>query len=71
MMERSLGRTVEGGVYARGDLIFWKGHMGVMRDAANLLHANAWHMEVASEKLADAVARIAQTAGPVTAVKRL
>lgn len=42
----------------RGDLVFWRGHVGVMRDAATLLHANAHHMAVTSEPLAGAVARI-------------
>ena len=44
----------------RGDLVFWKGHVGVMRDAATLLHANGWAMKVASEPLAEARARIAE-----------
>ena len=38
---------------ARGDLIFWKGHMGVMLDASRLLHANGHHMAVAIEPLAE------------------
>ena len=33
----------------RGDLVFWSGHVGIMRDATTLLHANAYHMLVASE----------------------
>ena len=44
----------------RGDLIFWKGHVGVMVDAERLLHANAWHMAVACEPLEEAVTRIAK-----------
>ena len=36
----------------RGDLVFWKGHVGIMRDGATLLHANAHHMAVVSEPLA-------------------
>ena len=52
----------------RGDLVFWKGHMGVMRDSENLLHANAFHMQTVSEPLDVAIARIAK---PVTAIKRL
>ena len=52
----------------RGDLVFWKGHMGVMRDAETLLHANAYFMQVTSEPLAAAIARIAT---PVTSIKRL
>lgn len=56
----------------RGDLIFWKGHVGVMRDAETLLHANGWHMKVASEPLAVARARIAEaTYGPITSIRRL
>ncbi|HAK63370.1 MAG TPA: peptidase P60, partial [Alphaproteobacteria bacterium] len=43
----------------RGDLIFWKGHVGIMRDPEMLLHANAHHMRVVSEPLTAAVARIA------------
>ena len=35
----------------RGDLVFWKGHVGIMRDAEDLLHANAHHMAVAVEPL--------------------
>lgn len=55
----------------RGDLVFWKGHVGVMRDAVRLLHANAHHMAVASEPLSRAVARIASARSPVTSIKRL
>ena len=43
----------------RGDLVFWKGHVGIMRDGERLLHANAHHMLVASEPLSEARARIA------------
>lgn len=43
----------------RGDLFFWKGHVGIMTDSEHLLHANAWHMAVAVEPLESAVTRIA------------
>ncbi len=55
----------------RGDLIFWKGHVGVMTSPTRLLHANAWHMCVASEPLKTAVKRIKGQAGPMTAIRRL
>ncbi|MDO9461898.1 MAG: NlpC/P60 family protein [Alphaproteobacteria bacterium] len=55
----------------RGDLIFWKGHVGIMRNADTLLHANAYHMQVTREPLADAVARIAQSHGQITGIRRL
>ncbi len=71
MMEQQIGAAFSNRELKRGDLIFWKGHMGVMRDARTLLHANAFHMEVFSEPLAEAIARIDAIAGPVTSVKRL
>lgn len=55
----------------RGDLVFWKGHVGIMRDAATLLHANAHHMLVAIEPLAEAIARIeAAGSGAPTGFRR-
>src|SRR5271166_4016381 len=73
MMEASLGEPVAiDGARARGDLVFWKGHVGIMRDPRTLLHANGWHMKVASEPLEKARARIAESGGgDVTIVRRL
>ena len=56
----------------RGDLVFWKGHVGIMQDAGRLLHANGHHMLVASEPLRTARDRILEKSfGPITAIKRL
>lgn len=55
----------------RGDLVFWKGHVGIMADQKTLLHANGHHMMTVKEPLAEAVARIAGTYGPVTSIRRL
>ena len=56
----------------RGDLVFWQGHVGIMRDPETLLHANAYHMVVTSEPLADAVARIAASnGGDITKIRRI
>lgn len=73
LQEATLGAAVPAdGPLVRGDLVFWKGHVGVMRDAATLLHANGWHMAVVSEPLAEARARIASGGGgDVTGVRRL
>ncbi|HEX4635231.1 MAG TPA: C40 family peptidase [Rhizomicrobium sp.] len=71
MMEKALGDAILPSDIRRGDLVFWKGHMGVMLDETRLLHANAFHMAVAIEPLADAIACIAAAAGPLTSVKRL
>jgi len=42
----------------RGDLVFWKGHVGMMLNADTLIHANAHHMRVEVEPLDMAVTRI-------------
>ncbi|MEO1505523.1 MAG: NlpC/P60 family protein [Pseudomonadota bacterium] len=72
-MQSALGEAISiDGPVRRGDLMFWKGHVGVMLDAETLLHANAWRMAVAREPLAEARARIEeQGGGPVTAARRL
>lgn len=73
MQESELGVAVnDHAALRRGDFVFWKGHVGVMRDADTLLHANGHHMQVASEPLAEATTRIAaREGGPITAIKRL
>jgi cell wall-associated NlpC family hydrolase len=56
----------------RGDLVFWRGHVGIMRDAETLLHANAHHMMVANEPLAEARDRIfGGTGALITSIRRL
>lgn len=56
----------------RGDLMFWKGHVGMMVDAETMIHANAHHMATVYEPIAKAILRIqAQGDGPVLARKRL
>ena len=71
--ERALGMPVAvGQSLRRGDLVFWRGHVGIMRDADTLLHANGHAMAVTSEPLAEARTRIlAADAGEVTSVRRL
>ena len=71
MQEHALGREVALDELARGDLVFWNGHVAIARDARTLVHANAFHMMVAMEPAADAVARIAAAGHKVSAVKRL
>jgi hypothetical protein len=68
MMEKHFADS--GPELERGDLVFWKGHVGVMLDAERLLHANAFHMMVVIEPLAEAIARIEKTYGAPTSVKR-
>ena len=65
--EASLGRSVSDGKRQIGDLLFWPGHVGIVIEGDKLLHANAHHMCVAIESVAQAVSRI----GDVRTVKRL
>jgi cell wall-associated NlpC family hydrolase len=54
----------------RGDLVFWKGHVGIMAGQKTLLHANGHHMLTVKEPLSEAMARISGTYGQVTSIRR-
>ncbi len=76
MQEQALGRALahprELKQLRRGDLVFWKGHVAIVRDEATVVHANASrHMAVAFEAIAEAIPRIRTIAGEVTSVRRL
>jgi len=74
MQQDSLGRILglaESSKMQRGDLIFWKGHVAIARDAETIVHANAHHMATAIENTRDAIARIKAAGSEVTAIKRL
>ena len=73
MQERELAVPVRPGeTLGRGDLLFWRDHVGIMRDARTLLHANGTDMMVSSEVLADVLRRRdTEGGGPVTGVARL
>lgn len=75
MQEKSLGETVTpDATYSnlkRGDLVFWRGHVGIMESPSMLLHASARDLHVEIEPLAEAIARIRPIAGEVRSVKRL
>src|SRR5499426_2189786 len=75
MQEKALGQplalSAELPILRRGDLVFWMGHVGIVRDEATLIHANAFHMAVAIEPVAEAIARIRAAGGEVTSVRRL
>lgn len=62
-----IGRPVAQTELRRNDLVFWRGHVGLMLDEARMIHANAFHMAVAIEPLAEALERI----GPATALRRV
>ena len=42
----------------RGCVVFWKGHVGIMIDKFNCIHANAFHMQTKIEPLNEIINRI-------------
>jgi cell wall-associated NlpC family hydrolase len=74
MQQDGLGRPlepIESKKLRRGDLIFWKGHVAIVRDADTIVHANAHHMATVIESTSHAIARIKAAGSEITAIKRL
>jgi cell wall-associated NlpC family hydrolase len=74
MQEAALGQHLDPASWARlerGDLLFWKGHVAIARDAKTIVHANAHHMSTAIENTRNAIARISAAGSELVAVKRL
>jgi cell wall-associated NlpC family hydrolase len=75
MQEKALGEPLgpplDLSLLRRGDLLFWRGHVAIVRDPATLVHASAFHMAVALEPIAEAIGRIRARWGEVTSVRRL
>jgi cell wall-associated NlpC family hydrolase len=75
MQEQALGTPVSADRdlpdLIRGDLVFWKGHVAIVRERGSLLHANAYHMAVAIEPIAEAISRIRNSGSEVTRVRRI
>jgi cell wall-associated NlpC family hydrolase len=56
----------------RGDLVFWKGHVGILTAPDTLLHANGHTMDVHREPLREARDRIRDRSfGAITSIRRL
>jgi cell wall-associated NlpC family hydrolase len=74
MQRDSLGRALdptESKRLQRGDLIFWQGHVAIVRNADSIVHANAHHMATVIENTGEAIARIKAAGSEITAIKRL
>jgi cell wall-associated NlpC family hydrolase len=76
MQERSLGRPVafdgDASALRRGDIVFWKGHVGIFIAPERFLHANARDMAVASTPFAEVVRYIEEAEKQkVSSVRRL
>ena len=46
------------GELKRGCVIFWKGHVAIMVDKLNCIHANAFHMMTKTEPLINVIDRM-------------
>src|SRR5205823_6390719 len=75
LQEQALGTPIEpDAAFAnprRGDLLFWPGHVAIVRDRETLLHANAFHMMTEIEPLTEAIARIRASGSELTSLRRL
>ena len=74
MQQDGLGQALDAAAtknLQRGDLIFWKGHVAIVRDSDTMVHANAHHMATVIENTREAMARIKAAGSEVTAIKRL
>jgi cell wall-associated NlpC family hydrolase len=70
-MQAEIGSPIDSSDLRRNDLVFWKGHVGIMLDGMRLLHANGFHMATAVEPVGEAIARIeAAGNGPPTGFRR-
>jgi cell wall-associated NlpC family hydrolase len=61
----------EAATLQRGDLVFFPGHVGIMADADNIIHANGSAMAVSVEPLANAAARFDEHEVAILAHKRV
>ncbi|MDF2980633.1 MAG: hydrolase Nlp/P60 [Devosia sp.] len=61
--QATMGEPLEAKALRRGDLVFWRGHVAMLTSASDIIHANAFHMAVVIEPLAEAVMRIVSRGG--------
>jgi cell wall-associated NlpC family hydrolase len=74
MQQDSLGSALDASEIKklqRGDLVFWKGHVAIVRNADTIVHANAHHMATTIENTSEAIARIKAADSEIMAIKRL
>jgi len=71
MQAATIGEVVQRSAgLRRGDLVFWKGHVAIMTDAATMVHANGHTMTVSREDLDEAIDRIGYLYGGPTGFRR-
>ena len=71
MQQATLGRLLnDDEVPQRGDILFFPGHVGMMTDEENMIHATRAFNKTVEEPLADALVRIAKKNDGVTILAR-
>ncbi len=71
MQAAELGSKIDpGDGFERGDLVFWQGHVAVLRDHENIIHASGHTMLTSYEPLAEAIERIGYLYGEPTGYRR-
>ncbi len=71
MQEAAIGEPVDAEApLKRGDLVFWRGHVGIMIGEKTILHATEYTLRVMKEPFAAMRARLADIGLDVTSVKR-
>jgi cell wall-associated NlpC family hydrolase len=75
LQERVLGKAltlpIDVSALRRGDVLFWPGHVAIVRDEETLIHANAFHVAVAIEPIVEAIGRIRAAGSEVTSIRRI
>jgi hypothetical protein len=71
MQEVTLGQPISLAGLQRGDLVFWKGHVAIALGRNSMIHANAFHMAVAIEPVAEGLTRIGAAGTQVSRVRRI
>lgn len=73
LQEQAAGTPVslDPATWRRGDLLFWPGHVAIVRDPTSFIHANAWMMAVGIEETSAGLARIAASGSPLRSVRRV
>jgi len=69
--QEELGVEIAASDFARGDLVFWKGHVAIGLGNGQIIHASGHHMAVAIEPLAEAIARINASGSLPTSYRRI
>jgi cell wall-associated NlpC family hydrolase len=67
--EKFLTDSVDISEISQGHIVFWKGHVGIMVNDTDIIHANAFHMKTVIESLTDVISRSDYAISTIKALK--